>query len=190
MSLSGIAVTETSFMPSLFCRTALLSLLPLAIADAGAADLLEVPADDVGTASAGGSVFASVETTRERGMMVSLDHAKLLKVARPAASIIIGNPAIVDATVHDSKTLILTGRSYGVTNLIILDNDGDPILETNVTVKSSEDGTVRVFRQAERSTYACAPECEPTVTVGDNSDSFTAASGQFTSHQQLATGGH
>ncbi|MCW4115963.1 pilus assembly protein N-terminal domain-containing protein [Aurantimonas sp. MSK8Z-1] len=188
--MSGIAVTETSFMPSLFCRTALLSLLPLAIADAGAADLLEVPADDVGTASAGGSVFASVETTRERGMMVSLDHAKLLKVARPAASIIIGNPAIVDATVHDSKTLILTGRSYGVTNLIILDNDGDPILETNVTVKSSEDGTVRVFRQAERSTYACAPECEPTVTVGDNSDSFTAASGQFTSHQQLATGGH
>ena len=58
-------------------------------------------------------------------VIVIVDQAKIFRVSRPAATIIIGNPAIVDATVEDDQTLVLTGRAFGVTNLIVLDSKGD-----------------------------------------------------------------
>ena len=119
-------------------------------------------------------------------LSIEVDHARVLKVPRPAATVIIGNPAIVDVSVQDATTLVLTGRSYGITNLIILDGQGEAILDESVGVKSFEAGTVRIYRQAARQTLACTPECEPTVTIGDNEDGFDRAVNQFTQRQNLA----
>lgn len=119
---------------------------------------------------------------------VAIDHAQVLKITRRAETIIIGNPSIVDVTVHDSSTLVLTGRSYGVTNLVVLDGEGEPIIDESVTVTSAEEGTVRVYRQAQRVTYACAPQCEPTVTIGDSGDNFQTAVAQYKARQSMASG--
>ncbi|WAJ30123.1 pilus assembly protein N-terminal domain-containing protein [Antarcticirhabdus aurantiaca] len=121
---------------------------------------------------------------------VEVDHARILKISEPAETIIIGNPSIVDVSVHDSHTLILTGRSYGITNLIVIGRDGEPILDESVSVRTFEEGTVRVFRQASRSTYSCSPNCEPTVTIGDDSGNFNMANTQFQARQTMATGGN
>ncbi|SKA21853.1 pilus assembly protein N-terminal domain-containing protein [Consotaella salsifontis] len=119
---------------------------------------------------------------------VIVDHARVLKIDRPAATVIVGNPAIVDVTVHDSETLVLTGRSYGITNLIILDDAGQSIMDESVVVQTFENKTVRIYRQAERVTYACAPECEPTVTIGDETSAFARATSQFKTRQEMALG--
>lgn len=132
------------------------------------------------------SAFASKAEASEL-VTVAIDHARVLKIGRPAETVIVGNPAIVDVTVHDSETLVLTGRSYGITNLVVLDREGEPILDESVAVKNFEDNTVRVYRQAERITYACAPQCEPTVTIGDDPDEFRNAAAQFTARQTMAT---
>ena len=109
---------------------------------------------------------------------VTVDRAKVVRIAKPADTIIIGNPAIVDVTIQDARTLVMTGRSYGVTNLIILDTDGDPIVDETVVVKSHEEHTVRIYRRAARQTMACSPVCEPTVAVGDDPNFFSAAQTQ------------
>ncbi|BDA82646.1 hypothetical protein Sa4125_01880 [Aureimonas sp. SA4125] len=134
------------------------------------------------TAAACGSALAN-----ER-LQVSVDHARILKIDRPAASVIIGNPSIVDITVHDSRTLVLTGRSYGITNLVVLDGDGASILDEEVAVHAFEKSTVRIYRQAERTTFACLPTCEPTVTIGDTSEAFANAAGQFNTRQTISAG--
>ena len=121
-------------------------------------------------------------------LMILVDHARVLKIDRAAETVIIGNPSIVDVTVHDATTLVLTGRSFGITNLVIIDRDGRSIIDQEVAVQSDEAGTVRVFRQSERTTLACLPTCAPTVTIGDNIDSFTSATDQFTARQTMATG--
>lgn len=133
-------------------------------------------------------LHAAAAAETEKRLEVAIDHARVLKIARRAETIIIGNPSVVDVTVHDSQTLVLTGRSYGITNLVVLDNDGKAILDESVLVTSNEDGTVRIFRQADRVTYACAPQCEPTVTIGDSDYSFSNAAGQFGTRQSMATG--
>lgn len=119
---------------------------------------------------------------------VEIDHARVLKVPRPAATVIVGNPAIADVSVQDAGTMVLTGRSYGITNLIVLDEAGRTMVDESIGVKSFEEGTVRIYRQAERETLSCSPECEPTVTIGDNDASFARSASQFGTREGMAVG--
>ena len=137
------------------------------------------------TAIAGAPALASDSGRLE----VAVDHARILKIPRAAGTIIIGNPSIVDITIHDAETLVLTGRSYGLTNVVVLDASGDVVLDDDVTVTSREDRSVRVYRQASRATYSCSPQCEPKVTVGDDDNAFSRAVGQFQGHESMAMAG-
>lgn len=120
-------------------------------------------------------------------VVVTVDRARVFRISRPAATVIIGNPSIADATIEDEQTLVLTGRSFGVTNLIVLDVDGDPIVDQTLVVRGHETNTVRIYRRSSRETLACAPVCEPTLTIGDNSDSFGFANDQIKARNELSS---
>jgi len=122
----------------------------------------------------------------DEAVIVTIDRAKVLKISRPADTIIIGNPSIADATIQDAQTLVLTGRSFGVTNIVILDADGDPIVDETIIVRGHETNTVRIYRRAVRETLACSPVCEPTLTIGDNSKTFTDANSQIKARNSLS----
>lgn len=94
------------------------------------------------------------------GIEVVMNQAKILKLARPADTIVIGNPAIADASVQDATTLVLTGKGFGVTNLVVLDSDGSPIVDEQVTVMRSTAASVRIYRRADVQTLSCTPYCE------------------------------
>jgi len=136
---------------------------------------------------AAGLAALSAPASAKDPIIVTLDQAKLMRISRPASTIIIGNPAIADATIQDNQNLILTGKSYGSTNLIILDADGKPIVDELLVIQPTEDAVVTVFRRASRQTLSCAPICGPTVTLGDNEAAFSGASGQVQSRQGLST---
>ena len=53
-----------------------------------------------------------------------MNQAKIVKLSRAADTIVIGNPEIADASVQDASTVVLTGKGFGVTNLVVLDEDG------------------------------------------------------------------
>ena len=112
-------------------------------------------------------------------IQVVVDRATVLRIARPADVIIIGNPAIADATIQDSQTLIITGRSFGTTNLIVLDAAGATVTDQVVTVGPQDENVVTIYRRASRETLSCTPECSPTLTVGDNQASFDSVSTQI-----------
>ena len=99
---------------------------------------------------------------------VKINRAKVMRVSRPASMIIIGNPAIADATIRDSQTLIITGKQYGTTNLIVLDAEGEPIADEVLSVASATDDQVIVYKGAARQTFSCSPDCEPIFRVGDD----------------------
>jgi Flp pilus assembly secretin CpaC len=94
------------------------------------------------------------------GIEVEMNQAKIVKLARPADTIVIGNPAIADASVQDPSTIVLTGKGFGVTNLVVLDDSGNPIVDEQVTVMRQTVSSVRVYRRAEIQTLSCTPYCE------------------------------
>ncbi|KQV31919.1 hypothetical protein ASC97_18045 [Rhizobium sp. Root1203] len=93
-------------------------------------------------------------------LRVYMDQARVLKLDRPVSKVIVGNAKVADATVADAKTIVLTGRSFGSTNLVLLDADGNAILDQSILVSIDEANTVRVFRQTERTVLSCTPNCE------------------------------
>ena len=94
------------------------------------------------------------------GIEVTMNQAKIVKLTRPADTIVVGNPAIADASVQDASTVVLTGKGFGVTNLVVLDSDGSPIVDEQVTVVRQAASSVRIYRRAEVQTMSCTPYCE------------------------------
>ncbi len=126
------------------------------------------------------AIAASTATAAraEEPIFVTVDHARVMQISRPADTVIVGNPAIADAVIRDSMTLVITGRSYGTTNLIVLDSAGQPIADQLLTVQSSDDYLVTMYVGQRRATYSCTPACQPTVAVGDDRELFDARVGQ------------
>ena len=94
------------------------------------------------------------------GIEVTMNQAKIVKLSRAADTIVIGNPAIADASVQDASTVVLTGKGFGVTNLVILDETGNLIIDEQVTVMRDTASSVRIYRRAEVQTLSCTPYCE------------------------------
>ncbi len=91
---------------------------------------------------------------------VVLNQAKIVKLSRAADTIVIGNPNIADAAVKDSKTIVITGKYFGVTNFVVLDAKGNPIVDQQISVSRSVADTVNIYRQANVQTLSCTPFCE------------------------------
>lgn len=117
---------------------------------------------------------------------VTVDRAKVLHISQPADVVIIGNPAIADATIQNSQTLIITGRSFGTTNLIVLDKQGRSIADNLVTVQPADDQVVTVYRRDSRETLSCTPECAPVMALGDNTTAFDKTQAQIQAMRSVA----
>ena len=112
-------------------------------------------------------VAAKADTTEP--ISVKVNMARILRISAPAATVIIGNPGVADVTIQDPQTLVLTGKSYGQTNLIVLDSSGNPVADTMVSVvQASASDTITVYMGSARTTLSCSPICQPTVTLGDD----------------------
>lgn len=131
----------------------------------------------------------AAEEGEGQAVVVTVDRAKVFRVPRPASTVIIGNPSIADATIEDDVTLVLTGRAFGVTNLIVLDLEGNPIVDETIVVKGHEQNTVRIYRRSSRETLACAPVCQSTLTIGDDSVAFSSSKSQITARNALSAAG-
>lgn len=111
-------------------------------------------------ALAAGCILSSPAGAQQTGIEVVMNQAKIVKLARPADTIVVGNPQIADAAVQDASTVVLTGKGFGVTNLVVLDDTGAPIVDEQVTVVRSTASSVRIYRRAEVQTLSCTPYCE------------------------------
>jgi Flp pilus assembly secretin CpaC len=98
---------------------------------------------------------------------VKVNMARILRIDAPAATVIIGNPGVADVTIQDPQTLVLTGKSYGQTNLIILDSTGNPIADAVIQVTQDTADIVTVYMGNNRQTLSCEPVCQSTVMLGD-----------------------
>ncbi|CAN1530943.1 Pilus formation protein, N-terminal [Rhabdaerophilaceae bacterium] len=117
---------------------------------------------------------------------VSLDQAKLLKLPAGTETIIIGNPAIADVSLQRNNIVVITGRTAGRTNFIALDASGTIISESMVSVAAARGAGVLVQRGMEASSYHCAPNCLPTLALGDEQKYLEQVVNQAKRREELA----
>jgi hypothetical protein len=115
----------------------------------------------------------SVSFADERAPVdVIIDQARLIRLEGDAAQVIVGNPAIADVTAQDARLLVVTGKSYGTTNLIALDAKGKEILSARLSVREGNARQITLYRGTVRQSYHCAPDCLRVLAIGDDKSRF------------------
>ena len=116
---------------------------------------------------------------------VLIDEATLVRLDRPAAEVIVGNPSIADVSVQSGKMLVVTGKSFGQTNLIVIDADGKAIINKKLSVQEPRQGLVTLYRGSARFSFYCAPNCTPPLVIGDEADHFDKIEKQIQSKRSI-----
>ena len=135
----------------------------------------------------GAPVSAPSQAAVDRAaLMVTINRAKVIRLPERAQTVVVGNPAIADLSLQKNGIVIVTGKSYGATNLIALDASGNMLAESLVNVIAQTDGLVVVQRAFDRFSYSCNPVCQPSVNLGDTNVYFNDARGQADAHNSFA----
>jgi len=106
-----------------------------------------------------------------RALTVPIDESAIVQTSAPIGSVMVGNPSIADVTVVDARRVAVLGRSYGMTNLIVLDRMGRPIMQQRVSVAPAQSGRVSLYRGPLVHNFACSPRCERTPMPGEEKGS-------------------
>jgi Flp pilus assembly secretin CpaC len=136
----------------------------------------------VASAARPGADNAGAET-----VTVMIDHAKVVRLPERSHTVIVGNPMIADITIQRNGIAVVTGKAYGVTNLIALDPSGAMLAESLISVQAATESILVVQRGLERESYSCTPKCQPSILLGDSNKYFSEVGGQAGQRNGLAT---
>jgi Flp pilus assembly secretin CpaC len=141
-----------------------------------------IAADPVGEQRTSAPTIAEGAPAATAGepIIIRLDQAKILKLPEKTTTLVVGNPLIADASVQPGGIIVLTAKSFGVTNLVALDRNGATLMEHPVQVLGPADNVVVLYRGVERESYSCMPNCERRIMLGDSATYFSAIMSQST----------
>lgn len=100
--------------------------------------------------------IATVPAMASEALVVFKDQAKVFRLSQPASTIIVGNPQLLAATVQDLQTIVLTGKGYGTTNMIVLNDAGQPILDETIVISANGHSKVYVYSRSDVTTLSCS----------------------------------
>jgi Flp pilus assembly secretin CpaC len=132
-------------------------------------------------------LIAAISHAQAADLVVRYDQSQLLRLPRSVAEVIIGNPSIADVAVQGGNLLVVTGKSFGVTNIIALDADRNVIQDQRVVVDRDDQRMLAVYRGSARQTYSCAPTCSPAFVMGDDTKIFEAMSKAVQTKKAIST---
>jgi Flp pilus assembly secretin CpaC len=130
--------------------------------------VLAIVAITAATMPAGAPVCAAED------LIVKYDQSQLVRLPKAASEVIVGNPSIADVAVQSGNLLVVTGKTFGITNIIALDAERNVIQDQRVLVRRDEGKVVNLLRGTERQSYNCTPQCNPSITIGDEQKYFDA----------------
>lgn len=120
---------------------------------------------------------------------VRIDQATLVKIPEGVHTLVVGNPSIADVTLLKRiHTLVVTGKSFGETNVIALDGQGNQVATTEIEVSEALHNKLLLQNGMDRMTYYCNPRCQPTVTIGDEQVFNKSLDKQVTQHNNDSSG--
>lgn len=119
------------------------------------------------------ALFAASAGPAAAQYTVPIDQAGLLRLPEDATAIVVGNPAIADATMFDARTVFVSGRAYGQTNIIALNAEGQVIYANDVSVTQALRNHVQVFNNNQQHSFVCDPICHRVSLIGDEESAFS-----------------
>jgi len=118
---------------------------------------------------------------------VKADQATLVALAGEPATVVIGNSLFADVSLKQGM-IVIHGRQFGTTNVIVLDQDGAQLASFELHVVRGGSQNLTIYKAGSAYSYMCAPSCESALQVGDNADYFGNVNTGMSTKLQLSTG--
>jgi hypothetical protein len=127
-------------------------------------------------------VFASLSARAEDRLDINWREARVVRLAKPATSVIIGDPTVADVTLDDPTTLVVFGKAPGETNLIVLSGSQEMLFDWPLVVSPSNTRHVTVLNASSDPSplevlYSCGQErCTRVLSPSDIAFSASSSS--------------
>lgn len=93
-------------------------------------------------------IICSSTARADETIVLSPGFVKLLRFDRPVGTVAVGEPAIADTFAPNDRAILLTAKTVGTTNLIVLDDAGRDLFSAEVIVSRSELRRVAIHSKA------------------------------------------
>ncbi len=88
-------------------------------------------------------------------MTVHVNESRRVALHGVVANIVVGDTSVADVALTDAHSVIVMGKGYGSTQLLVTDARGHALLSGEVTVTAPDNGRVTLYRGTSSSEFAC-----------------------------------
>ncbi|MDB5438432.1 MAG: hypothetical protein JWM33_859 [Caulobacteraceae bacterium] len=99
-------------------------------------------------------------TVPEGPLTAPLDQAVNITLPRPISRVAVGSEDVVSVVVVSARTLVVSGRKFGLTNLLVYDDANTIMYSRLISVPATRPNSVSVYNGSTKHTLVCAPLCE------------------------------
>lgn len=110
------------------------------------------------------TTFANVTPAWAEVLSVQVGKARIIQLKQMPVVVMVGDPGIADVVIERNKQIFLVGLQPGETNLFILDDAGNKIMNVDLVVTQLTSRHVTVDRGTSTATLSCNPRCSPVPT--------------------------
>lgn len=90
-------------------------------------------------------------------LRLTMDQTKVIHLQQDAANVILNNPEHASVDIDNPRLLLVTPHEPGATSMIVLDKDGEEILQQDIIVTNVQQKYVRIRRMCGAGGDSCAP---------------------------------
>jgi Flp pilus assembly secretin CpaC len=94
------------------------------------------------------------------GLAVELNRSLRVVLPGTPANISVADASIADVTVIDTRSIVVIGKSFGVTDIVVSDHSGRLLMDARVTVVLPETQSITVYRGVTPTEYSCLSRCQ------------------------------
>ena len=94
------------------------------------------------------------------GLAVELNRSRRVVLHGTPANISVADASIADVTVIDTRSIVVIGKSYGVTDIVVSDHAGRLLMDARVAVIPPETQRITVYRGVTPTEYSCLMRCQ------------------------------
>ncbi len=182
-------IFKTSYLSLCALSICAIAIMPIkAYADdANGTDQLSSVSDIVTTSTASEEQQIADSQNTHPPLKLTPDKSEIIKINRPAASIIIGNPNHLTILADSSKRLVAVPRAPGATSFTILDKDGEVIMQRHAIIAAPKQEYLRIRKTCansgdnncqETSVFYCPDMCHELMMNTGNQNTSTGAAQQ------------
>jgi Flp pilus assembly secretin CpaC len=122
------------------------------------------------------SLAVSSALAANGGLAVELNHSRRVAFQGTVSNVLVVDPKVADVAVLDSHSVIILGRGYGETEIVVTDHAGRLLMDSRVAVTGSAGGLVTIYHGAQDSLeYLCSSRCALAASNGQTEASAAYA---------------